>query len=94
MKPNRSNCRGDETAGDSRDLYAFPNEGHGFARPENRLAFYGVAEKFLADTLGGRTEPLGSVLKNPVPRYWKDPWVLEGIRYLRFLETHLFLILV
>ncbi|HNQ21762.1 MAG TPA: S9 family peptidase [Phycisphaerae bacterium] len=37
----------------------FPDEGHGFARPENRLAFYGVAESFLAQHLGGRAEPIG-----------------------------------
>jgi dipeptidyl aminopeptidase/acylaminoacyl peptidase len=34
----------------------FPDEGHGFARPENRLKFYAVAEKFLAKHLGGRAE--------------------------------------
>ncbi len=34
----------------------FPDEGHGFARPENRLKFYAVAEKFLARHLGGRFE--------------------------------------
>ena len=37
----------------------FPDEGHGFARPENRLAFYGVAEGFLAECLGGRVETIG-----------------------------------
>ena len=35
----------------------FPDEGHGFARPENRLKFYAAAEKFLAKHLGGRFEP-------------------------------------
>src|SRR5713226_7164225 len=34
----------------------FPDEGHGFARPENRLKFYAAAEKFLAKHLGGRFE--------------------------------------
>ncbi len=34
----------------------FPDEGHGFARPENRLKFYAAAEKFLAKHLGGRVE--------------------------------------
>lgn len=34
----------------------FPDEGHGFARPENRLKFYAAAEKFLANHLGGRYE--------------------------------------
>lgn len=39
-------------------LYA--DEGHGFARPENRLSFYAIAEAFLAEFLGGRYEPIGS----------------------------------
>ena len=41
----------------------FPDEGHGFARPENNLAFYAVAETFLAKQLGGRSEPLGNDFK-------------------------------
>jgi dipeptidyl aminopeptidase/acylaminoacyl peptidase len=36
----------------------YPDEGHGFARPENRVDFYARAEAFLAATLGGRTEPV------------------------------------
>jgi dipeptidyl aminopeptidase/acylaminoacyl peptidase len=35
----------------------FPDEGHGFARPANRLRFYAAAERFLAQHLGGRCEP-------------------------------------
>jgi dipeptidyl aminopeptidase/acylaminoacyl peptidase len=35
----------------------FPDEGHGFAKPENRLRFYAAAERFLATHLGGRAEP-------------------------------------
>jgi len=34
----------------------FPDEGHGFAKPENRLRYYAEAEKFLAKHLGGRSE--------------------------------------
>jgi dipeptidyl aminopeptidase/acylaminoacyl peptidase len=34
----------------------FPDEGHGFAKPENRLKFYAAAERFLAKHLGGRFE--------------------------------------
>ena len=34
----------------------FPDEGHGFAKPENRMTFYAAAEKFLARYLGGRAE--------------------------------------
>ena len=36
----------------------YPDEGHGFLRPENRMSFFGVAEAFLADHLGGRYQPL------------------------------------
>lgn len=39
----------------------FPDEGHGFARPENRLQFFAIAEEFLAKHLGGRSEPMGEV---------------------------------
>ena len=34
----------------------FPDEGHGFAKPVNRLRFYAAAEAFLAEHLGGRAE--------------------------------------
>jgi dipeptidyl aminopeptidase/acylaminoacyl peptidase len=34
----------------------FPDEGHGFAKPENRLTFYAAADRFLARHLGGRAE--------------------------------------
>jgi dipeptidyl aminopeptidase/acylaminoacyl peptidase len=37
----------------------FSDEGHGFVRPENRLAFYAVVEAFLAKHLGGRVQPVG-----------------------------------
>ena len=37
----------------------FPDEGHGFARPENRTAAYAVSEGFLSQCLGGRFEPVG-----------------------------------
>ncbi len=36
----------------------YPDEGHGFARPENRIDFYARAEAFLAEHLGGRAEPM------------------------------------
>jgi dipeptidyl aminopeptidase/acylaminoacyl peptidase len=34
----------------------FPDEGHGFVRPEDRLQFFRATEKFLAKHLGGRAE--------------------------------------
>src|SRR5919109_4289541 len=36
----------------------YSDEGHGFARPENRLDFNARAEAFLSTCLGGRAEPL------------------------------------
>ncbi len=38
-------------------LIAYPDEGHGFQRPQNILDFLGRAEEFLAKYLGGRFEP-------------------------------------
>ena len=35
----------------------FEDEGHGFVKPENRMRFHAVAERFLADHLQGRYEP-------------------------------------
>jgi len=41
----------------------FPDEGHGFARPENNIAFNAVTENFLAGCLKGRAEPIGDTVK-------------------------------
>ncbi|MCA9272510.1 MAG: hypothetical protein KDA31_05640, partial [Phycisphaerales bacterium] len=48
----------------------FPDEGHGFARPENSMAFNAAAEAFLAEHIGGRYEPIdddieGSTMQVP-----------------------------
>ena len=45
-----------EEKGIDHEYMLFPDEGHGFAKPENRLKFYAAAEKFLAKHLGGRYE--------------------------------------
>jgi hypothetical protein len=37
----------------------FTDEGHGLQRPENRIAFFAVAETFLAQQLGGVCQPIG-----------------------------------
>ena len=37
----------------------YPEEGHGFAEPGNRISFFAIAEAFLAAHLGGRAEPIG-----------------------------------
>ena len=38
----------------------YPEEGHGFRRPENRMSFTAITEVFLAQHLGGRFEPIGN----------------------------------
>ena len=42
----------------------YPDEGHGFLRPENRLSFYTITEGFLAKCLGGKYEPISNDFKN------------------------------
>jgi dipeptidyl aminopeptidase/acylaminoacyl peptidase len=37
----------------------YPDEGHGFARPQNRTSFYAISEAFLSTCLGGRYEAVG-----------------------------------
>lgn len=41
----------------------YPDEGHGFARPPNRLSFYAVTEGFLGRCLNGRVEPIGGAFE-------------------------------
>jgi len=48
-------------AGKPVEYVLYTDEGHGFARPENRLHFYAIAEEFLAKYLGGRCEPAGNI---------------------------------
>ena len=40
----------------------YPDEGHGFARPQNNLSFAALAEAFLGRCLGGRVQPIGDDL--------------------------------
>jgi dipeptidyl aminopeptidase/acylaminoacyl peptidase len=61
----------------------FPDEGHGFARPNNRTAFYAVAEGFLSQCLGGRYEPIGNDFKG------SSIQVLEGAQYVPGLADSL-----
>jgi dipeptidyl aminopeptidase/acylaminoacyl peptidase len=58
----------------------FPDEGHGFARPVNSVAFNAVAENFLQPCLGGRAEPIGDALKQSTAD------VLAGAQFTRGLE--------
>jgi dipeptidyl aminopeptidase/acylaminoacyl peptidase len=48
-------------AGKPVEYVVYTDEGHGFARPENRLHFFALTEQFLAKHLGGRCEPVGDI---------------------------------
>jgi dipeptidyl aminopeptidase/acylaminoacyl peptidase len=64
----------------------FPDEGHGFARPENRLAFNAVSEAFLARILGGRAEPIGDAFAGSSIQVPEGASLLPGLS--EALETH------
>ncbi len=61
----------------------FPDEGHGFARPQNRIAFYAVSEGFLAKCVGGRYERIGEDLAGSSLK------VLEGAEFIPSLPEAL-----
>ena len=63
----------------------FPDEGHGFARPENRLAFFGITEGFLPTCLGGRFEPLGDALDGSSTQVPAGAAIVPGLAVLRYL---------
>jgi dipeptidyl aminopeptidase/acylaminoacyl peptidase len=42
----------------------YPDEGHGFQKPENNLSFFAVAEAFLSECQGGRYQELGNDFAN------------------------------
>jgi dipeptidyl aminopeptidase/acylaminoacyl peptidase len=46
-----------QKAGKEVEYVEYPDEGHGFDRPENRLDFFAKAERFLGRHLEGRYEP-------------------------------------
>lgn len=54
----------------------FPDEGHGLAKPDNRLRFYAAAEQFLAQHLGGQAEAVTGETPAPAPNRpcrWRKP---------------------
>lgn len=42
----------------------YPDEGHGFVRPQNKISFFALAEAFLGKFLGGKVEPMRDDDKN------------------------------
>jgi dipeptidyl aminopeptidase/acylaminoacyl peptidase len=61
----------------------YPDEGHGFVRPENRMSFYAITEGFLTNCLGGRMEEIGSDFEN------SSLQVLEGAEHVAGLGEKL-----
>ena len=61
----------------------YPDEGHGFARPVNSIAYTAIAENFLATCLGGRSEPIGDTVAASTAQ------VLEGVEHVVGLENAL-----
>lgn len=58
----------------------FPDEGHGFARPENNTAFNAATEAFLAEHIGGRYEPIDDDLEGSTMQV---PTGVEGVPGLK-----------
>ncbi len=59
----------------------YPDEGHGFVRPENRLSFFAITEAFLAEFLGGEAEPVGDDLDNASMQILAGAEHISGISY-------------
>jgi hypothetical protein len=67
----------------SRDIpvtYAtFGDEGHGFVREPNRLAFSAVMEAFLAQHLGGAVEPVGDAFDGSSIQFVAGQELIQGL---------------
>jgi len=58
----------------------YPDEGHGFQRPENRMSFYAITESFLAQNLGGRAEPIGDAFHGSSIKVPVDTGNIPGLK--------------
>lgn len=57
----------------------YPDEGHGFAKPENNIAFNAVTENFLATCLGGRAEPIGDTVTQSTAEIVEGSDFVQGL---------------
>ena len=57
----------------------YPDEGHGFQKPQNRLSYIAMAEAFFARHLGGAFEPIGDDLKGSSHEIRAGADVLAGL---------------
>ena len=58
----------------------FPDEGHGFAKPSNNIAFNAVTENFLATCLGGRAEPIGDTVEESTAQIEEGADFVQGLK--------------
>ncbi|QHJ09880.1 Dipeptidyl aminopeptidase BIII [Paraglaciecola mesophila] len=61
----------------------YPDEGHGFNKPENNLSFFAVAEAFLGSCLGGRIEPIGDDFRD------SSIEIIHGAEFIPGLDEHM-----
>ena len=59
----------------------YTDEGHGFAKPDNRMSFFAAMEGFLHNCLGGRVEPIGDAFDGTSAE------VLAGAEYIDGLDA-------
>jgi acylaminoacyl-peptidase len=59
----------------------YPDEGHGFQKPANRLSYIALTEAFLAKCLGGPFEPLGHDLDGSSHQIRTGADVLRGFGF-------------
>ena len=57
----------------------FPDEGHGFQRPVNNIAFNAVAENFLGQCLDGRAEPIGTAIAQSTAKVPEGAALVPGL---------------
>ena len=57
----------------------YPDEGHGFAKPANNIAFNAVTENFLATCLGGRAEPIRDTVEQSTAQIVEGADFVQGL---------------
>ncbi|MEP4889551.1 MAG: alpha/beta fold hydrolase [Aliiglaciecola sp.] len=61
----------------------YPDEGHGFQKPENNLSFYAVSEAFLSNCLGGSVQPVGDDFDN------SSIEIIHGLDFIPSIKNHI-----
>ncbi len=57
----------------------YPDEGHGFQKPENRQSFFAAMEGFLGTCLGGRVQPIGDSFEGSSAEILAGTEYVEGL---------------